>query len=216
MRSPIEVIYNFHWVTKHEVARSAQAYAGMLGPFLRRHQIRSVVNLRGHNQRFGWWRYESRVCERLHIEHHNLKFNSRTLPSRELLIAMLHAFDVSQKPALIKCSGGQDRTSFAAALYLIHRDGWNALACALQQFAKWPYLHFPKPQQKWLRMFLPYAEQQSGGQPIGRWIAEDYTPEDFMAWLDNRGHSESFRNLPGRPPRKLENISAGRADGRTA
>jgi len=41
-------------------------------------------------------------------------------------------------------SGGQDRTSYAAALYLIHRGGWQAMGAAQAQFARFPYLHFPK------------------------------------------------------------------------
>ena len=37
----------------------------------------------------------------------------------------LAAFDQAPRPFMLKCSGGQDRTSFAAALYLIHRGGWS-------------------------------------------------------------------------------------------
>ncbi|HEY2032803.1 MAG TPA: hypothetical protein VGH02_03880 [Rhizomicrobium sp.] len=203
MRSPLDVLYNFHWVRRGEMARSAQAYAGMLGHFLRRHRIRAVINLRGPNPKFFWWRYESKVCRRLGIAHYDVSVNSRTLPARELLIEILNTFDGASKPALIKCSGGQDRTSLAAALYIVHRDGWTALPDALDQFAKWPYLHFPKQHQRWLRLFLPYAAKEAAGVPLSRWIAEAYSPERFMAWLDSEGWSDTFRNLPGQPPRAL-------------
>ena len=47
MRSVPDILYNFHWVVPGEAARSAQAYAGFLGPFLSAHGIRSEIKLRG-------------------------------------------------------------------------------------------------------------------------------------------------------------------------
>ncbi len=201
MRSLTDILYNFHWIVPGEAARSAQAYAGFLTPFLRRHRIRALINLRGENQKFSWWRHEKRVCARLGVAHFDLSVNSRTLPARQLLMDMLSVFDASNRPFLIKCSGGQDRTSFAAALYIVHRNGWGAHAQALGQFAGWPYLHWPKPMQRWARLFLVYAKDQARGDSLRQWVHDDYTPEDFMAWLDANGAQDSFRNLPGQPPR---------------
>jgi hypothetical protein len=124
------------------------------------------------------------------------------LPSRQLLLELLDAFDASKRPFLIKCSGGQDRTSFAAALFIIHRDGWNAQSLALDQFASWPYLHWPKRHQRWAKLFFVYAKQRAQDRPLREWISDDYTPELFMAWLDSEGSQDSFRNLPGQPARK--------------
>jgi hypothetical protein len=157
--------------------------------------------LRGHNPGTSWWRYEKTVCDQLGIEHYDLRVNSRALPSRELLIGLLDAFDASKKPFLIKCSGGQDRTSLASALYIIHLNGWNSMAHALDQFASWPYLHWPRRQQQWLKLFLPYAKEQAQGQSLHQWIVSRYAPEEYMAWLDAKGMHDSFRNLPGEPPR---------------
>jgi len=207
MRSLAEVLYNFHWVVPGEASRSAQAYAGFLGPFLRGRGIRSVINLRGPNPDFGWWRSEKKTCERLGIAHFDVRVNSRTLPARRTLLDLFGAVDKSQRPFLIKCSGGQDRTSFASSLYIVDRFGWSAAAQAQQQFAGWPYLHMPKRHQRWARLFLTYAREKAGDLPIRQWIAADYTPEDFMAWLDARGMEDSFRNLPGQHARILKPAS---------
>jgi hypothetical protein len=206
MRKISDMLYNFHWIVPGQAARSAQAYAGFLAPFLRRRGILAIINLRGHNPNTSWWRYEKRVCDRLGIEHRDLRVNSRTLPSRELLIEFLDTFDASKKPFLIKCSGGQDRTSLASALFVVHRDGWKAMPEALDQFAGWPYLHWPKPQQRWLKLFLPFAVEQAQGLSLRQWIHDHYTPEGFMASLDAKGLNNSFRNLPGMPPRILAEI----------
>jgi len=201
MRSLLDVLYNFHWIVWGEAARSAQAYAGLLRLFLRRHRIRAVINLRGHNPGHSWWRYETTICRKLRIDHHDIAFNSRALPSRQLLVDLLDTFEIAQKPFLIKCSGGQDRTSFAAALYVVYRNGWGARAQALAQFAKWPYLHWPKRQQRWLKLFLVYAEQEAQDRPLGTWIRNSYVPEHLMAWLDAQGLHDVFRNLPGQSAR---------------
>jgi hypothetical protein len=199
MRSPGEILYNFHWVVPGEAARSAQAYAGFLGPFLRAHGIASIVNLRGAHPDYGWWRTEKRVTDRLAILHLNPMLNSRRLPTRQMLINLFAAFDAARHPMLIKCSGGQDRSSFACALYILHAKGWNSLDAARAQFAKWPYLHFPKQQQRWLRAFVEYAQESAQGRPIAEWVAGDYTPEQFKAWLVAHGLGDGFRGLYDKP-----------------
>lgn len=199
MRSLPDILYNFHWVIPGEVARSAQAYAGFLGGFLRRRGIRSVVNLRGRHPERAWWRYENRVCERLGIAHLDAKLNSRRLPTRAILIDLIAAFDAAPTPLLIKCSGGQDRSSFAGALYIVHRKGWSAFDEANAQFAAWPYLHRPKAQQRWLKPFLEFAREDSRGRPLIDWIAADYTAEALKAWLEARGLGGAFRGLYDKP-----------------
>ena len=199
MRNLSEVLYNFHWIVPGEAARSAQAYAGFLGPFLTSHGIRSVVNLRGPNSRFMWWRYEKRVTDRLGIAHFDTMLNSRRLPTKQMLLDLIAAFDKAPKPLLLKCSGGQDRSSFASALYIIHRKGWAAFEEANAQFAAWPYLHRPKLHQRWLKPFLTFARDEAKGRSLADWIASDYTPEKLKAWLEGKGWDDFFRGLYDKP-----------------
>ncbi|HXL98613.1 MAG TPA: hypothetical protein VN932_01685 [Rhizomicrobium sp.] len=199
MRSLPDILYNFHWIVPGEAARSAQAYAGFLGPFLKGRGIASVINLRGPNAKFGWWRYEKRVCERLGVAHIDVMLNSRRLPTQQMLLNLLAAFEASAKPLLLKCSGGQDRSSFAAALYIVHRKGWGAFDEALAQFAAWPYLHRPKKHQRWLKPFLTFARDGAGGRPLAQWLREDYTPEKLKTWLGAQGLGDSFRGLYDKP-----------------
>ena len=199
MRGLGDVLYNFHWIVPGEAARAAQAYAGFLGPFLSRHGIRSLINLRGANPRFGWWRYERRVTETRGVEHLDVMLDSRNLPTRDMLVALFAAFDRAPRPFLIKCSGGQDRTSFAAALYLIHRGGWAARDKAVSQFARFPYLHFPKEHQRWLQPFLAFAEEDAAGKPIAAWIGEQYDPVRLRDWLAVNGHEGTFKGIFERP-----------------
>mgnify|MGYP001550370103 CR=1 FL=1 len=202
MRSAADILYNFHWIVPGEAARSAQAYAGFLGPFLSARGIRSVINLRGLNEKFRWWHYEKQVTAARGIAHFDTMLNSRRLPTGQMLLNLLDAFDAAPKPLLLKCSGGQDRSSFAAALYIIHRKGWDAFEEAKKQFARWPYLHRPKTHQRWLKPFFDLAYADSQGMPIAQWIAERYTDKRLKAWLEENGLGDSFRGLylPGTAP----------------
>jgi hypothetical protein len=193
MRSPGDVFYNFHWIVPGEAARSSQAYAGFLGWFLRRRGIRTMINLRGPNPEWRWWQYEKRVCGGIGVGHIDVALSSKNLPTRTMLLALLDAFDEAARPMLIKCSGGQDRTSFGAALYLLHTRGWSALPAAQAQFAIWPYLHWPRDNQRWLKLFPAYARETSGSRPLREWIGSDYDPVRLKAWLEASGFADSFR-----------------------
>jgi hypothetical protein len=204
MRKLLNLFYNFHWIVPGEAARSAQAYAGMLGPFLTRNGLKAVVNLRGNHPKFDWWRYENETCARVGVAHFDAMMDSRRLPLKEMLAALFDAFDAAPRPFLVKCSGGQDRTSLAAALYIVHRDGWDAVARAQRQFARFPYLHFPRRNQRWLAHFLDYAREQAKGAPLADWARHDYDPQAFAAWLNANGLGEAFNGIwePWKPPSK--------------
>jgi hypothetical protein len=195
MRCLSDILYNFHWVVPGEAARAAQAWGGFLKSYLARRGIKAIINLRGNNSDLSWWQYETRVARELGIAHLDAMMDSRKLPTRKMLLRLIESFDTAPKPFLLKCSGGQDRTSFASALYIIHRDGWGAVEKARAQFARFPYLHFPKKHQRWLKPFLDYAHEAAQGRPLSAWIAQDYSPERLKAWLDGKGLNEAYAGI---------------------
>jgi len=75
----------------------------------------------------------------------------------------------------------------------------------MAQFARFPYLHFPKTHQRWLKQFSQFAQQDSGGKPVAQWIRQSYTPEKLKAWLDAKGLGGSYAAIftqPTRSPRQ--------------
>jgi Tyrosine phosphatase family len=195
MRPFLDVLYNFYWICEGEAARSSQAHFGGLKSLMKRHGLKAVVNLRGENSDLSWWRYEKRTCELLGARHFDTMLDSRKLPTRSMLVRLMDVFDEAPMPLLLKCSGGQDRTGLAAALYLIRREGWSARSAAEHQFAAFPYLHFPKKHQRWLKLFVPFAEEEACGDPLGDWVRRNYDPLRFAAWLKARGHGDSFAQI---------------------
>ena len=194
MRPVLDIIYDFRWVREGEVARASQAHFGGLEGLMRRHALRAIINLRGENSDLSWWRSERAVCERLGAAHFDAMLDSRKLPTTAMMRRLFAAFDEAPKPFLLKCSGGQDRTGFAAALYLIDRHGWDVRAEALGQFSGRAKKH-----QRWMTHFIDYAGEQKGA--LAAWIQNGYAPEDFAEWLTARGFGDSFEAIFTKPTR---------------
>jgi hypothetical protein len=197
----IDTLYNFHWIREGEAARSSQAYFGGLGGLMRRHGLRAVVNLRGENSDLSWWRYERKICTALGAVHIDAMLDSRHLPTRAMLQTLVTAFDTAPRPFLVKCSGGHDRTAFAAALLILHRDGWSAMAAAEAQFDPGRYGHVPKKHQRWLKPFLAFAAQDADGQALAAWIDQTYDPTRLTAWLDACGLKDGHKGIFRKPTR---------------
>jgi protein tyrosine/serine phosphatase len=192
MRSLGDILYNFHWVVPGEAARMAQPWAGGYRAFLARRGIRAIINLRGRNDDLSWWKTETAAARALGAAHFDAMLDSRKLPTREMLTGLMNALDQAPRPFVVKCSGGQDRTSLAMALYLLRQGGWQALPAARRQFARFPYLHFPKRHQRWLARFLDFAQEEAQGAPLADWIAQAYAPEKLKAWLDAHGMGDFY------------------------
>ena len=190
MRPFLDTLYNFHWVREGEAARSSQAFFGGLSALMRRHGLKAIVNLRGENSDLSWWRYERRGCEQLGARHFDTMLDSRKLPTRPMLACLMEAFEEAPRPFLLKCSGGQYRTGLAAALYLIHRDGWSARDTAMAEFAG-----SAKKHQRWAKLFIAFADDEAHGRPLAEWIKNDYQPEQLAQWLESHGHADSFEKI---------------------
>lgn len=186
---------NLHWVDER-LARSAQLYGRHTALILELYGFRSVINLRGENPKTAWYADEAEACRTLGVTFLDVPINSRRIPRRAELLALVQAFDALETPALIKCAGGADRTGLACFLYLLDREGPEHFPAARRHLTAWPYLHIPKLQQRWLRQLLIYWQTHRGPEmPLRRWLAEIYDPQDFAGWLNARGLRGTYRNV---------------------
>jgi protein tyrosine/serine phosphatase len=194
MAALLDRLYNLHWVTE-DVARSAQPYIGFYKTFLRAHGFRTIINLRGENPTRRWWQEEARAAEGLKIRHYNVRLSSRLIPARASLIELAEAFERAPRPILVKCSGGQDRASFASAVYLLSAGGKDARALAEAQFALWPYLHRPRLNQEWMQHFPAFVDENIGPAQFDEWLKLGYDQDAYADWLSRNGAPQSFLAL---------------------
>ena len=116
------MLYNFGTVQEAEIYRSAQPSPMFLAHLVRTYEIRSIINLRGDTPGF----------ESAFAAEHGLKLFSFDLsaskPPREEDVQRFLAIleDDSNKPLVIHCRNGVDRTGYMVALYRTSVQDWTA------------------------------------------------------------------------------------------
>jgi protein tyrosine/serine phosphatase len=109
---------NVHSVVAGEIYRSAQPSTAQLTAYASRYGLRTIVNLRGANSGRPWYDREVAASAHLGVAHVDFRMSASrelTQAEAERLLAILNAAD---KPLLIHCQSGADRSGLAAALYL--------------------------------------------------------------------------------------------------
>ena len=113
---------NFHPITPDEAYRSAQLDQDELRPYMRRYNIKSIINLRGKRTAGSWYREELSVCKEFGCRHYDLSLPPDKRPSRQQIKKLLYLFETAPRPVLQHCKAGADRTGLAAALWKVYVD----------------------------------------------------------------------------------------------
>lgn len=133
---------NFHAITEGEAYRSAQLDAERLAFYVRRHDIRSVINLRDEHPGEAWYDREIETCRRLGVKHFDIRMRSDRQPSGDTVDHLLWVFEHAPRPVLIHCRSGADRTGLAASLWKLAIDGEPRAAAAKQLSLYYGHLPF--------------------------------------------------------------------------
>ena len=113
----LQLTGNFHEVLRGVLYRSAQPSAADIALYSRKYGIKTIVNLRGENNK-DWYRQEVKAANEAGIEHIDFKMSASkelTLDQTYRLIALLRD---APKPILIHCQAGADRSGLASVIYL--------------------------------------------------------------------------------------------------
>lgn len=141
------------------------------------HRIRTVLCLRGGNGA----RLSERACHLSATEFVAVPISAKAAPSADALLAIWHAAEHAERPVLVHCRAGVDRTGLACALFVLHDTG--DLERARAQLDFWSYGHVPlfgtEAMDAVLDAFAPYAERMS----FPEWVERIYRPERTAARL---------------------------------
>lgn len=132
---------NFHVVEEGVFYRSAQLSGPQFEERIKANGIRTIINLRGNNAGQPWYDAEIRASQAAGVQHIDLALSAiRELTDEQLqrLTALLQG---SQRPILVHCEGGADRSGIASALYKIKIANRPADEAAAQ--LSFRYGHFP-------------------------------------------------------------------------
>ena len=140
-----------------------------MGPFLEKRGIKALINLRGRNDDLSWWKKETGAAAARGIAHLDAMLDSRKLPTRAMLMRLIEAFD--ERPAALSAQmlrrAGPHQFRGGALSHPSRRLGGHGPRRDAQ-FARFPYLHFPKKHQRWLKLFLDFAAEDAHGDAPGQ------------------------------------------------
>ncbi len=114
---------NFYEVDEGKFFRSAQLLENELEEVIRDHGIKTLINLHGRRQGEEWWEIQQKTAAKNGVKMIDIKMNSARIPHKQNLQTLLDSFRDDEKPILVHCVGGSDRTGLASALYQIEHMG---------------------------------------------------------------------------------------------
>ncbi len=124
--------HNFHSVSEGKLYRSAQLNGDLLAETIRKHGIKTVVNLRGGSTNDDWYRAEVGIAQRLGVQHLDFNLSAGHEASDQDMDAIVAAMDRAPKPVLVHCKNGADRSGLVSALYLYALERQSADAAGGQ------------------------------------------------------------------------------------
>ena len=179
---------NLGVVQEGRVYRSAQLGGDALGRVIDRYKVKTVLNLRGPNPQASWYRDERAAVRAKGATRIDVPLSSCEWMSRAQAAKLLEVLETAERPLLIHCQWGSERTGMASAFLELLRPG-ATLADAERQFS----LHY---------LYVPF----------GNGVVTEQHLKQYESWLDERGLAHSpvrFRNWvaegyrPGRPSREF-------------
>lgn len=157
---------NFHELDPGKFYRSAQLAKDEFEDLVKTYGIKTVINLRGSQPGEWWFDDEKSELERLHVRMENIGFSTEQLQTREDWLRYSELLKTAERPILVHCRSGADRTGEASAVYQIDYMG-KSREEALDQLSI-HYLH--------MMPFLPaktlFVENYKGAD----WLLKEYDP----------------------------------------
>ncbi len=137
-----QATFNFGVVQPGQVYRSGQMPARALTETLRQYRIKTVLNLRGENLPEEWYQDELTATLAEGATHIDIAMSSCIWMSHDQLRALVQVLESAERPLLVHCAWGSERTGLASAFAELLRPG-STMADARQQlslrflFAPW-------------------------------------------------------------------------------
>jgi protein tyrosine phosphatase (PTP) superfamily phosphohydrolase (DUF442 family) len=108
----------FTTVIHDRIYRSAQLSHDHLQNILKEKGIKTIINLRGQREGVQWYDRERETAEKNGVRLFDFKLSPHTLPEADVLSSLLTVLFQAERPLLIHCLRGAERTGFVSALAL--------------------------------------------------------------------------------------------------
>ena len=174
--------YNFDAIRPGALYRSGQMPAKALTETLRKHGIRTVLNLRGENPDQPWYRAERTAVLSEGATLVDVPMSSSEWISRAQLRAVIDVLDTYERPILMHCQWGSERTGLVATFAELLRPGATLGEARAQLSLRYLYVRAGDGKimaehvdhyEAWLRN----QKQKHAPDQFRRWVSEGYVPK---------------------------------------
>jgi protein tyrosine phosphatase (PTP) superfamily phosphohydrolase (DUF442 family) len=166
--------------------------------------LRAVLYLRGTDGGAPY-RVEKAACAALGLRFHSFNMSAHRLPPPDRVLALIALFRRIEKPFLLHCRAGADRTGLASAIYLLAIEGrsvteakgmlsarfghwsWSSTGVLDQMLHAYAAAHGPKAD--------PHAP--GDGAAFEAWVRAGYDPVAITADFDAMGLAARIRQTQG-------------------
>ncbi len=108
---------NFHEVTPGVLYRSKQLTAKQFQHYIRKFGIKTIINLRGTELERKWYQGEMAAVAKNSVTHYDVPLSSTRYIPPQVLDSLMSNFRLSDKPILVHCWAGADRTGLFCAAW---------------------------------------------------------------------------------------------------
>jgi protein tyrosine/serine phosphatase len=170
---------NFHVVDEGKFYRMAQPTADELADLSKEYGIKTVINLRGKQEGEWWYDREAAASEKLGIKQIDIPFSSDDMQFAVDWKKYIETLESAERPILVHCRSGADRTSEASAVYAMEYMKASKEQAMKEQMALTD-LH--------ASFFQPAKKEFIRNYKGAEWLKTAYDPcaKEFRAFAGNR------------------------------
>jgi protein tyrosine/serine phosphatase len=142
--------------------------------------IKTILNLRGAN-RNSHYKFEAETCAKLGLELIDIPLSARNAPTKERLLEVIDLLPRLNRPFLMHCKSGADRTGLVAALYLMVVEGRGVEQAKKQLSLRFLHLSFTSTG---ILDYILWRYQERQDQNIisfRDWVETEYEATDMSA-----------------------------------
>ncbi len=189
---------NLHPVVHGEVYRSGQPDPIQLGEWIDQLGLRSVVSFRKSGEDDEELISEREACRARGVEFRQFRLSGGRMPTPAALSQLVELLDSLERPLLLHCNGGVERSGLGAALALLLEGAEPAMA-GDQFSARYGYFAWQA------RSELPLVIEDYRNWLDAR--ALEHTPDRFRSWVE-QDYVASNSRADVRPPLGLAEVGA--------
>lgn len=179
-------ILRIPWTNEYQIApgvfRSNQPTRARLES-LKARGITRIINLRGDGTS-AHHMSEKMMCAELGIDLITVQLNARKPPKRHRLLELIELLRTTERPFLMHCKSGADRTGLAAAVHLLVHE--NATIAEARRMFSTRYAHLRWTSTGVLDHILDVYEARQADGAIGfeDWVRTEYDDADIRRSFD--------------------------------